>query len=70
MTFTLVFAWWWLGVGGLVVGLLMALFSPEERGSFMGWGYSTLGVGGVLGIAIFVLSALYLLFGFIARCFP
>jgi hypothetical protein len=70
MTFTLTFAWWWLGAGGLLVGLLLAFLSPEERGSFLGWGYSTFSRWGWFGILLVILSILYLLFGFVARVLP
>jgi len=65
VTITLTFAWWWLGVGTCIVGLILGLFGKTE-GGYIPWPDSTLAIALILD----VLGVMYLIFGFIARCFP
>lgn len=70
MILTFTFAWWWIGVAGLAIGLLLTVASPTERGSGGMLPFDSPGPAGCIGIILAVCSTFYLLFGWIARMLP
>lgn len=65
MTIELTFAWWWIGVAMIVIGVIVAAVAPDDGQS----SFRLPGAAGCFGIFLAIAGVLYLIFGGIARLF-
>ena len=65
VTISFALAWWHVGPLMMFIGFLLWVLTPEEHSSF-----GNMGIGHLVGGLLFISGILYLIFGFIARCFP